>query len=100
MLLEAFTDELVKTAAPALRKTAGILAPRPDRLLERLAVTGALSSGALHGASKVKSTLTGNPYDAPQGSMLGAAAKGVGGGLLAGVLLKALGKMHGAKRRR
>jgi len=96
---KAFADELLKTATPALRKTASFLAPRPDRLLERLAVTGALSSGAVHGASKAKAALTGNPYDGPEGTMTGALAKGVGGGLLAGVLLKALGRMHAAKRR-
>lgn len=99
MDLEAFADELMKTATPALRKTASFLAPRPDRLLERLAVTGALSSGAVHGASKAKAALSADPYDGPQDTLTGALAKGVGGGLLAGVLLKALGRMHAGRRR-
>lgn len=100
MLLEAFTDELAKTAAPALRKTASFLAPRPDRLIERLAATGALSSGALHGASKAKAALSSNPYDGPEGSALGALGKGAAGGVLAGLVLKALGKMQRRPGRR
>lgn len=98
MKLQAFSDELVRTAVSPLRKTASFLAPRPDRLVERLVATGALSSGVLHGASKAKALATGNPYDGPEGTALGALGKGAAGGALAAVLLKALGRM--ANRRR
>ncbi len=98
MRLEAFTDELVKTAAAPMRKVAGIFAPRPDRLVERLVATGALSSGALYGASKAKSLVSGNPYDAPEGTVLGALGKGAVGGVLAGLALKAMARLHRGRR--
>ena len=96
MFLEAFQDELVKQASQPLRKVAGILTParQADHLLERMAVTGGLSTAALHGAQSIKSKVTRDPYGEPQGSLLGSAAKGAAGGVLAGIILKALSRGH------
>jgi hypothetical protein len=91
MFLEAFTDELVRVGTPGLTKTARMFGGRPDRLVERLAATGALSSGALHAGQSAKAGLTGD-YG-PQGTMGGALGKGAIGGLLAALGLKALGRM-------
>jgi len=91
MFLEAFTDELIRIEPGGLKKVARFMGPRPDRLVERLAATGALSSGALHGAQVTKAGLTGD-YG-PEGSFKGALGKGVVGGLLAALGLKAVGRM-------
>jgi hypothetical protein len=92
MLLEAFKDELVRTRPAGLVKTARILAgPPPDRLIQRLIATGALSSGALHGAQAAKAGLTGD-YG-PEGTMGRAAGRGAVGGLIAALGLKALGRL-------
>lgn len=93
---QAFADELLTVGRAELAKTAGIFAPKPDRLVERLTATGALSSGALHGLQKAKGGLTANPYDSPEGTFGGALAKGAIGGLMAALGLKALGRL--AKR--
>lgn len=95
MFLHAFADELVKTAGSSLTKTARLLSPRRERLVERMTATGALSSAALHGVSKGKAGLSANPYDGPEGSFGGALAKGAVGGLLAALGLKALGRFGG-----
>lgn len=95
MFLQAFADELVKTAGPSFRKTAGILTPRRERLVERMMATGALSTGAMHGMSRARAGMTANPYDGPEGTLGGALAKGAVGGLLAALGLKALGRFHG-----
>jgi hypothetical protein len=97
MFLDSFTDELVRCGRPGLIKTARILSPRGDRLIERMTAIGGLSSGAMHGVSKAEAALTANPYDGPQGTFGGALAKGAIGGLLAALGIKALGAFHGRK---
>lgn len=100
MFLEAFTNELLATGRSGLVKTARLFAPRPDRLVERMAATGALGSGALHGVQRAKAGLSSDPYDAPEGTAGGALAKGAIGGLLAALGLKALGRLHARKHGR
>jgi len=95
-MLAAFTDELLRLRPSGLQKTAGILRRPPDRLVERLAATGALSSGALHAGQATKASLTGD-YG-PEGTFMGALGKGAVGGLLAALGLKALGRMAGRGR--
>jgi hypothetical protein len=96
MFIQAFADELVKIGGVPtdLIKEGRALAPRGDRLLERMIATGALSSGALHGYQRAASGLTSNPYDGPGGTITGALAKGAIGGILAGLGIKALGRFH------
>jgi len=98
MFLDAFTDELIRCGRPSLTKTARALAPRGDRLIERMTAIGGLSSGAMHGVSKAKAAMTANPYDGPEGTMGGALARGAVGGLLAALGLKALGRLSARKR--
>ncbi len=93
-MIRGFADELVRCGRPAFTKTARILSPRTDRLVERMAATGALSSGAMHGLQKAKASTTADPYDGPQGTFGGALAKGAVGGLLAAMGIKALGRFH------
>jgi hypothetical protein len=81
-------------------KTGRALAPRGERLLERMMATGALSSGALHGYQKASAGLSKNPYDGPEGSIGGSLGKGAIGGLLAALGIRALGKIHARKMRR
>lgn len=96
-MLRSFADELIQLRPAGLNKTARLLAPRPERLVERLAVTGALSSGALYGAQKAKAGLSGE-YG-PEGTALGALGRGAAGGLLAAIALKALGRIANRGRR-
>ena len=96
--LASFTDELTRCGLPGLTKTARALAPRGDRLIERMTAVGALSSGALHGVSKAKAGLSANPYDGPEGTAGGALAKGAVGGLIAALGLKLLGRLGNRKR--
>lgn len=91
MILQGFQDELLRADPEPLTKTASVLRRPPDRLLERMTATGALAGAGLHGAQKAKSAVTGE-YG-PEGSILGAAGRTALGGLLAGVGLKALGRM-------
>lgn len=97
MMLRSFTDELVRHGVTSFTKTARLLSPRSDRLVERMAATGALSSGAMHGVAKARASMTADPYDGPQGSLSSALARGAIGGLVAALGLKALTRMHGRR---
>lgn len=98
-MLHSFVDELVKTARPALVKSARLLSPAKERLVERMVASGALTSGALHGISAAKAGLSADPYDGPSDTFTGALAKGALGGGAAALLLKALGRIGGRSPR-
>ena len=93
MLLDAFSDELMRVRPTSLTKQAGLLRGRPDRLYQRLAAGGAMAGLGGHAIDSAKTGLSANPYDRPSESVGGALKKGALGGLLAALGLKTLGKM-------
>lgn len=93
MLLDAFSDELMRVRPTSFTKQAGLLRSRPDRLYQRLAAGGALAGLGGHAIESAKTGLSANPYDRPSDTVVGALKKGALGGLLAALGLKTLGKM-------
>jgi hypothetical protein len=95
MNLRAFAEELLDTAElRPLVKVAGILRPRPERLVERMTAAGALTGGTMHGLQKAKAGISNNPYDEPEGTTGQALLRGGEAGLAAALLLKGIGRFH------
>ena len=96
MNLASFSDELlaVTAARGVLVKTA-----RGAMLHSRLGAIGALAGLGAHGLQHGKSMVTGNPYDAPLGTAVGATVKTGVGGLAMASIFTLLARM-GSKGKR
>lgn len=94
MFLEAFTDELVNHRTTLVKVAAFKL---DKKLLGRLAAAGSLIGLVGHAGGHLKAKITGDPYSAPPGTALGAAARYGTAGLATGGIIQALSRM-GARR--
>lgn len=96
----SFLDELQSLGHPGLTKQARVLPVKvlPDKIWERLALTGALTGAAGHGVQSVEADLKNNPYMRPTGTLGDSAKRGLLAGLLVAGGIKGLGRF--AKKRR
>jgi hypothetical protein len=90
MNLGSFADELLSLPGGrgALVKVA-----RGASMFERFGAIGAAAGAGGHALSHGKAAVTGDPWDKPQGSVLGAAARTGAGGLTAAAILTLLSRM-------
>ncbi len=97
MNLESFADELLRLrAGESFVKSA----KASDMLLSRFGVIGGAAGLGSHALQHGKAMFTGNPWDAPRDTAVGAATKGALGGLTAAGALKLLAMMATKKKRR
>jgi hypothetical protein len=90
MFLAGFTDELLGCRDPLVKVAKAKL---DTKLIGRMGAVGALAGLLAHAGSHLKSQATGDPYAAPQGTALGAAARLGTAGAAGGGLLQLLGRL-------